>query len=148
MSKPEGAGLSNKMLEPVFVYAIIQNMRVRMLTATLDYAYGQGSANYLVDSRAAVALEVFTTLQLFQGEWFLDINAGVPWLTQVVGVNTIPLYDQVIKNAIQNVQGVTAIVSYSSTLNRATRALFVSATIDTQFGITQISATLPTVAIQ
>ena len=140
--------MSNKRLERVFVYAIIQNMRVRQLTASLDYSYGQGSANYLVDSRQAVAQEVQTTLLLFQGEWFLDVTSGVPWLTQVVGVNTIPLYDQVIKNAILNVQGVTGIVNYVSTLNRATRALAVTATIDTQFGITQIQATLPTVAVQ
>ncbi len=123
-------------------------MRVRALTATGDYSYGQGSANYLVDSRAAVAQEVMTTLLLFQGEWFLDTTAGVPWLTKVTGVNTITLYDQVIKDAILNVQGVTAIVNYSSTLNRATRALSVSATIDTQFGITQVQVFLPTTSIQ
>lgn len=123
-------------------------MRVRALTATGDYFYGQGSANYLVDSRAAVAQEVQTTLLLFQGEWFLDTSAGVPWFTQVAGVGTIPTYDQVIKQAIENVQGVTGIVSYSSTLNRVTRTLTVSATIDTQFGITQIQAQLPTVSAQ
>lgn len=133
------------MLEPIFVYAIIQTMRVRELTATGDYAYGQGSDNYLVDSRAAVAQEVTTTLLVFQGEWFLDVTAGVPWLTQVVGVNTIPIYDQIIKQAILNVQGVTAIAVYSSVLNRATRSLAITATIDTQFGITQVQVTLPTV---
>jgi len=122
-------------------------MRVRALTANLDFAYGQGSSNYLVDSVEAVAQEVLTTLLVFQGEWFLDTTAGVPWFTQVAGVGTIPLYDQVIKQAIEGVQGVTGIVSYSSSLNRATRALTVSATIDTQFGTTQISATLPTVPI-
>lgn len=120
-------------------------MRVRELTATLDYAYGQGSDNYLVDSRAAVAQEVTTTLLVFQGEWFLDVTAGVPWLTQVVGVNAIPIYDQVIKQAILNVQGVTAIAVYSSVLNRATRSLAITTTIDTQFGITQVQVTLPTV---
>lgn len=114
-----------------------------MLTATGDYAWGQGSANYLVDSRAAVAQEVQTTLLLFQGEWFLDVTAGVPWFTQVAGVGTVPIYDQVIKQAIQGVQGVTDIVNYSSTLNRATRALTVSVTINTQFGITQVQVALP-----
>ncbi len=118
-------------------------MRVRALTASGDYSFGQGSANNLVDSRAAVAQEVQTTLLLFQGEWFLDITAGVPWFTQVAGVGTIPIYDQVIKQAIEAVQGVTGIVNYSSTLNRVTRALTVSATIDTQFGITQIQVGLP-----
>jgi len=121
----------------------MKNMRVRMLTATGDYAWGQGSANYLVDSRAAVAQEVQTTLLLFQGEWFLDVTAGVPWFTQVAGVGTVPIYDQVIKQAIQGVQGVTDIVNYSSTLNRATRALTVSVTINTQFGITQVQVALP-----
>jgi len=120
-------------------------MRVRALTATGDYSFGQGSDNYLVDSRAAVAQEVQTTLLLFQGEWFLDTTVGVPWFTQVVGVGTIPSYDQVIKQAIQNVQGVTGIANYSSTLNRASRALTVSATIDTEFGITQFQVEIPAV---
>lgn len=115
-----------------------------MLTATGDYSYGQGGANYLVDSREAVAQEVQTTLLLFQGEWFLDITAGVPWFTQVAGVGTIPIYDQIIKEAILNVEGVTAIAKYSSTLNRVTRSLNVSVTINTQFGITQIQVALST----
>jgi len=118
-------------------------MRVRQLTATGDFPFGQGSANYLVDSRATVAQEVLTTLLLFQGEWFLDITKGVPWFTQVAGVGTIPLYDSIIKEAILNVQGVTAIVNYSSNLNRVTRQLTVAVTIDTQFGITQVQVNIP-----
>ena len=120
---------------------------MRALTATNDFSFGQGSDNYLVDSRAAVAQEVQTTLLLFQGEWFLDTTVGVPWFTQVAGVGTIPIYDQVIKQAIQNVQGVTGIANYSSTLNRASRALTVSATIDTQFGITQFQVEIPAVSL-
>lgn len=118
-------------------------MRVRQLSPTGDYTYGQGSANYLVNSREAVAQEVLTSLLLFQGEWFLDTTAGVPWFTKIVGVNTIPLYDETIKTAILNVQGVTSIASYSSSLNRATRVLTVSATINTLFGITQITVPIP-----
>lgn len=120
---------------------------MRQLSPTLDYSFGQGSEDYLVDSPAAIAQEVMTTLLVFQGEWFLDTTAGVPWFTQVAGVNTVPIYDQVIKQAILNVQGVTAIVSYSSTLDRVHRSLSVSATIDTQFGITQIQTNLPSVIV-
>jgi len=120
-------------------------MRVRALTASGDYSFGQGSDNYLVDSRAAVAQEVQTTLLLFQGEWFLDTTVGVPWFTQVVGVGTIPSYDQVIKQAIQNVEAVTGIVNYSSNLNRAIRNLPVSGAIVTQFGITQFQVEIPAV---
>jgi hypothetical protein len=118
-------------------------MRVRQLTASGDFSFGQGSANYLVDSRETVAQEVLTTLLLFQGEWFLDITAGVPWFTQVAGVGTIPIYDSIIKEAILNVQGVTAIAKYSSSMNRATRVLTVAATVNTQFGITQVQVNLP-----
>lgn len=122
-------------------------MRVRALTASGDFSFGNGRANFLVDTPAAVAQEVLTTLLLFQGEWFLDITAGVPWFTQVAGVGTIPLYDQTIKDAILNVQGVTGIVNYSSSLNRTMRVLSVSVTIDTLFGATQVQAQLPTVNV-
>lgn len=119
-------------------------MRVRKQTSTGDFSFGHGAADYFVNQREAVAQEVLTALLLFQGEWFMDTTAGMPWLTKVVGRNTDP--DTVIKSGILNVQAVTGLSDYSSSLNNASRGLTVSCKIDTQFGTTQITVTIPLTA--
>ena len=107
-------------------------MRYRKLDAAFDYTFGHGGQDFLVNNVAMVAQAIRTALLLIQGEFFLDTTAGVPWLTQVIGIDTGPNYDTVIQTAVQNVQGVSAILKYSSTLSR--RTLTVSATVSTIFG--------------
>jgi len=121
-------------------------MRYRKLDANGDYTFGHGSADFLVNSSAAVAQAVQTTLLLAQGEWFLDVTVGVPYNSQILGYNTQSLYDSVIKQVISNVQGFVSFSSYSSTLNPRTRVLTVSAVINTQFGIAQVTGTVAGVA--
>lgn len=110
-------------------------MRVRALSPTGDYTWGQGGANFLVDSPAAVAQLVQTTLLLWQGEWFLDVLYGTPWLQQILGqFGAKSVVDIIIQSVILGTQPqgcVTKIVDYSSTLSG--RSLTVQATIDTQF---------------
>ncbi len=96
-------------------------MRYRALDANLDYSFGQGSANFLVNSPACVAQRVRTRLGLWQGTWFLDNTAGIPWLQDVIGKNTGPIYDLAIQQYILATPGVSSINGYSSSLNRATR---------------------------
>jgi hypothetical protein len=103
-----------------------------MLDANGDYVFGNSEQDFLVDSPACVAQAISTALQLLQGEWFLDTTAGVPWLTEVIGLGTGATYDTVIKNAILGVQGVQDIASYTSVLDGTT--LVVSAVVDSVYG--------------
>lgn len=114
-------------------------MRYRKLTTTGDFTFGAGATEYLVDSPDCVAQAVLTALLLHQGEWFLDVTVGVPWETEVIGYGTRALYDAAIKAAILGVQGVNSIISYSSFLDTVKRALSITATIETIFGIGAIS---------
>lgn len=115
-------------------------MKYRALTASGDYSFGRTFAQqFLENSPAAVGQAVMTSLKLFQGEWFLDTKVGMPWASEVLGKNTQPFYDQAIKDGILNVQGVTELVSYSSFLNSATRSLVVTCTIDTIYGVAEIT---------
>lgn len=115
-------------------------MRVRAMDANGDMTWGSSQQNFLVNSPEAVGQLVLTRLKLLQGEWFLDKTAGVPWSTQILGRNTGSTYDQAIKACILGTQGVTSIISYSSTL--VNRKLTVTATIDTAYGQTTITTTL------
>lgn len=117
-------------------------MRYRALDQNGDYSFGQGSQNFLIDSRQGVAQAVLTALRLFQGEWFLDSTAGVPWFTEVVGYGTQGIYDNVIKAAVLQVQGVLDLQNYASNLNRITRELTITMDLDTQFGQVTITSTL------
>lgn len=108
-------------------------MRVRALDPSGDMQFGRGPAEFLVNNSACVAQLVLTALNLHQGDWFLDVTVGAPWETQVLGYGTQSLFDAAIKNVILGVQGVASIVSYSSSLNRSTRALMVTATITAIF---------------
>lgn len=109
-------------------------MRYRALDANGDYSFGHGSADFLVDTPATVAQAVDTRLLLMEGEWFLDDTEGTPYATEILGTHTQGTYDQAIRQRVLETEGVTGIVSYSSTLNRGTRALAVSVTINTEFG--------------
>lgn len=116
-------------------------MRYRALDANGDYVSGTG-ADFLVNSSAAVAQAVKTSLALFAGEWFLDITAGMPWTTEVLGKYTSNYFDPVIKAQILDVSGVLAITSYASTWTAANRNLSVSVSIVTIYGDTSLDVTL------
>lgn len=120
-------------------------IRYRKLDANGDMIFGHGRSDYLIDSAPAVAQAVVTRLKLFQGEWFLDVTFGTPWMTQVVGTNTQSLYDTAIKVVVLGVLGVSTIDSYSSSLNPATRALTIQMSITTIFGaaVVNLTTTVP-----
>lgn len=113
-------------------------MRYRQLSADGDYTFGQGQANFLVDTPACVAQRVLTRLKLWTGEWFVDTTEGTPWLTQILSANvknTVPLYDRAIRNRVLQTPGVTGIEDYSSSLGgSAPRQLVVTMKINTEFG--------------
>lgn len=117
-------------------------MRYRALDANGDYSFGAGKRNFLVDSPACVGQAVLTRLLLFTDEWFLDLDEGTPYKEQILGNNTIPTYDIAIRERILRTQGVTGIAKYSSTFNSVSRSVAVQATIDTQYGQTQVRTVL------
>lgn len=115
-------------------------MRVRQMSATGDYTFGQSQANFLINSAAAVAQCIQTALGLMQGEWFLDNTKGTPYGAQILGFGTSGLYDQAIQNVILNVPGVTQITDYESSLDGELRSLSVDGIAQTSFGPVPFSA--------
>jgi hypothetical protein len=116
-------------------------MRVRTLSSIGDYTFGQGTANFLIDTPITVGQEVETRLALMQGEWYLDLTAGCPWHTEILGYNTTATRDLAIKSVILGTQGVKALLSYVSNVDAVTRAFTVSAEILTVYGTTSITST-------
>jgi hypothetical protein len=116
-------------------------MRVRALSSSGDLTFGQGTANFLINTPLTVGQEVETRLALIQGEWYLDLTAGCPWNTKILGYDTASTRDLAIKSVILGTQGVKALLSYVSNVDAITRAFTVSADILTIYGTTSITST-------
>ena len=106
-------------------------MIYRALDGNGDYQIGV----FLANSPAAVGQAVVTRLLLWEGEWFLDVTDGTPWMQDIIGNNTN--YDFEIQNRILDTPGVTDIVSYASSV--VNRKLSVTATINTTYGQTSVT---------
>lgn len=116
-------------------------MRYRKLDANCDYTFGQSQNDFWVNVPQTVAQAVQTGLKLFQGEWFLDTSAGVPWRQNILGKYSSNAYDLILKAQILNTTGVQTLDSYISTEDAQTREVTVNATIDTIYGPTPVTIT-------
>ena len=114
-------------------------MIYRKLDANGDYTFGQQAGNFWVNQPEAVAQALVTVLGLIQGEWFLDPSVGVPYDTQIIGMDRMSTYDQAIQEAILGTQGVNEILAYVSGVNTTTRKAFVACTVGTIYGQVNLS---------
>lgn len=117
-------------------------MRVRKQDANGDYVWGHQQNDFWLNAPDGVGQAVLTRLELFTGEWFLDVTDGTTWTTQVLDKYTKDQYDAAIQDRILGTPGVVQITSYSSSVNTATRTLTVSVAINTQYGQTTLSTTI------
>ncbi len=109
-------------------------MIYRKLDSNGDFVFGQGVGNFLKDQPEAVAQAVKTRLGLIQGEWFLDIEVGTPYNSQILGAGKVSTYDAAIQQVIRTTPGVTGIVNYASSVDPTTRAASIDCTINTVYG--------------
>ncbi|QIG73263.1 baseplate assembly protein W [Rhizobium phage RHph_N17] len=67
----------------------------------------------IVEDAEAVGQHVRQRLMTFHGEWFLDTEAGVKWLTQIMGRAYDPaLAEAVVKAEVLDTDGVTGIEGF------------------------------------
>lgn len=113
-------------------------MRYRKLDENGDYSAGHGSADFFVDSQEAVGQSVLTRLRLWSGEWFLDIDEGTPYSTQVLGAHRRQSAGPAIKMRVAATEGVTSVDNFSAEYDGDARALTVTAAVDTVYGETTV----------
>lgn len=79
-----------------------------------------------VTDAEAVGQHVRQRLQTHRGEWFLDTDAGMPWLRDILGHQFNPaLAESVVKAEVLNTDGVEAITSFAVSFDRASRGLII-----------------------
>jgi hypothetical protein len=115
-------------------------MKVRKITSDGDYQLGHGNLDFFQDTADGVAQNVMTRLALWRGTWFIDTQAGTPWLQEVLGKHDA--VDVVLRSRILETPGVLSIKSFESILNLETRRLTISAIINTQFGDAELMETI------
>ncbi len=103
-----------------------------------DMQFGRSKADFWRDVPDAPAQLAVSRLHLELGEWFLDTADGTPYRTQVLGKRTEGVRDATLRARILGTQGVDNIFSYGSALNRDTRQLTVTATVNTVYGPAKI----------
>lgn len=78
----------------------------------------------VVRGSEAIGQHVRQRLMTFEGEWFLDTTAGVPWLAQLMGRKYDPaLAEAVVKAEILDTDGVVEITSFSVGFDQGVRRL-------------------------
>lgn len=90
----------------------------------------------LVTGATAIVQAVAIELQFYQGEWFLDLSAGVPYFQEVLVKNpAVEVLQTVFRDVILSVPGVSALTSLNLTTVPQTRALQVAYTATTDVGL-------------
>jgi hypothetical protein len=115
------------------------SMRVRRQDSNGDMTFGLGRANFYRDQPEGVAQVVTTRLGLWLGEWFIDINDGTPWNTQVLGKYTGGTRDIVVRSRVLGTPDVTGIAFYESRTDADLRTFTVEMTIDTAYGVAKVN---------
>lgn len=113
-------------------------MRYRKLSPDGDYTFGNGQLDFYRDVPEAVGQLVQTRLLLWLGEWFLDINEGVPYMQGVMGKRGITLANNTIIEQIRGTFGVTDVTNLQSAIDPETRIFTLSCDIDTIYGPTSV----------
>ena len=97
--------------------------------------FGHGIRDFLIDSPTTVAQAILTRLRLWAGEWFLNLNEGMPYLQQILGhapSGNIP--DSAIRATIQGTPYVEYVTDYASYWASSARSFTVSCKVYTSFG--------------
>lgn len=78
----------------------------------------------MVSNAEAVGQHARQRLMTFEGEWFLDKTAGLPWVRDILGQQyDAVLAESVLKSEILDTDGVTEITSFSVRFDRESRGL-------------------------
>jgi hypothetical protein len=108
----------------------------RRLDVNHDMTFGRGLANFARDAEAT-AQNVRTRLLLLQGEWFLDVDAGVPYLQRIaVKPADFPFVESVIKQTILDTDGVASMESFEMEYDGTTRELIITTSLTDIYGNT------------
>lgn len=94
----------------------------------------------LVEEDDQVAQNLLIRLRFFKGEWFLNVNDGIPYYQSILVKNPDgALVRSIFKEAILTTPDVTKLLSFTADLNVSPRQAEVDFTVATIFGDVSVS---------
>jgi hypothetical protein len=108
-------------------------IRVRRLDKNHDWTFGRGRANYAKESES-IAQRVKTILLSFEGDWFLDLEHGIPWLQSFERPGDFARIEREVKRKILLVDGVERVNGFVMAFDRDTRRLTITTNITDEYG--------------
>ena len=109
-------------------------MRYRKLDTNGDMNFGHGESDYYIDDWRLVLQAIVTRLELWQGEWYLDLAAGTPWEQEILGKTQQPLRDAALQEVILDTYGVEELEYFRALYDRNKRIYVVSFKAKTIYG--------------
>lgn len=119
-------------------------MKYRILDPNGDYQFGH-SMQDITYGTYAVAQAIKTRLMLLQGEWWEDLQNGLPLFQQIIGQpgsqQNIDIVDSLIKERIAGTENVTSISDFTNSYESATRSYSFQCKVQTPFGDAVVAKT-------
>lgn len=108
---------------------------LRDLALVEDELYVKDGDLVVVRGSAAIAQDLSMRLRFFQGEWFLNAEAGMPYFTQTLGKGPrLAAVRAVVRRELLATPGVDEVLQLDLTLDRAERQLSITFRVSTAFG--------------
>lgn len=106
---------------------------------------GKGQQDFTYGAYA-VGQAIQTRLKLLKGEWWEDLESGLPLFNDILGksgtTTNITITDSYIKEIILGTKDVTGIEEFTSTFDSTTRVYIFNCKVNTLYGIVIVSNTL------
>ena len=111
--------------------------RVRKLTATGDYLFGQNTSNFVVGIES-VSQMILTKLRLLRGEWWEDLLDGLPVVQEILNTYNLEVASVAASSLcverVLEVDGVVDVEESSISIDRESRKVTVSLVVNTEYG--------------
>ena len=115
-------------------------MKYRTLDEDGDYTFGRKK---FLTGREAVAQAITTRLYLLYGEWWENLEDGLPLFEDILGAyggnNARRIVDIIIGDRIRGTTDVTELLEYVSTFDTQTRVYEASCAVNTAYGIANLT---------
>jgi len=112
-------------------------------TATHDLSIVNGRFA-LISGVDEINQRINVTLRHLQGEYFLDIQDGTPWYTDLLGSKSaIAEVNLVLRSRVLSVPGVLRINSFEADFDNTTRAYSITMSVQTSDGVIEVDLTIP-----
>ena len=116
-------------------------MKYRSLDENGDYVLGR--RDHFLSGREAVAQAIKTRILLLLGEWWENVEDGLPLFEKILatfqGNEGLVGVDLTLSERIVGTQGVLRILQFDSSLNPSTRVYSASCVVDTEYGLVELT---------